>query len=131
MCGWPTPEGQYTLYWDNSRTFLSKEGGFLKTPLYVHSASSGGPCVDDTGGVLGILSWDNDMHGTNRYESRFRDVNFLLHHDYDLPAEVRPKRLAPRSRSSRHAIHRTSSPSPACYADGPILTQARCAHSGD
>ena len=66
-CGWPTPNGQFTQYWDNGRSVLTKSHGFMKTSLFVHSGASGGPCVcAKTGRVVGVLSMDNDKHGDHK-----------------------------------------------------------------
>lgn len=64
FCGWPTPQGQSTQYWDNARYVLTKFRGFLTTPLFVHSGGSGGPCVvcGDTPRIVGVLSADNNLH---------------------------------------------------------------------
>ncbi|KAL1500320.1 hypothetical protein AB1Y20_012986 [Prymnesium parvum] len=90
FCGWPTPQGQSTQYWDNARYVLTKFRGFLTTPLFVHSGGSGGPCVvcGDTPRIVGVLSADNNLHADrNAYESYFREVTYLNTH-YGLPLHV-------------------------------------------
>ena len=75
--GWPSHRGEYTLHMDkDARTQISaKMHGYVKSKLFVHSASSGGPCIDiETGHIIGVTSYDNSQHDNKdrEYASYFR-----------------------------------------------------------
>ena len=95
VAGWPSPTGEFAPYFDeNNRTLISRNDGYLKTELFVHAASSGGPCIDmQTGCVVGVCSYDNAKHGRG-YASFFRKVS-LLTPTHGLPTEVIAPSLGP------------------------------------
>lgn len=69
--GWPTPNGQTTIYVDDKYSLLSKEHGHLKSQAFLHTAMSGGPLLNHRMEIVGVNSYGpNDpsygslVHGT-------------------------------------------------------------------
>ena len=90
--GWPTPDSQQTIYVDRTRC-LSQERGYLKSRLFLHAASSGGPALNARGELIGIASFDVHAHHKVEYESWFRSVG-LLRPEHGLPMELCPSGAA-------------------------------------
>ena len=91
--GWPSPHSQQAIYVDRSR-LISREHGFLKSKLFLHAASSGGPCLNSSGEVIGIASSDLHAHASSSYESWFRSTG-LLRAEHGLPTELLPPESLP------------------------------------
>ena len=73
--GWPSPQkdkgGQRVLHMDKLKC-LASEMGHIKSRAWIHAGSSGGPCVNTHGEVIGVNSF------TDRYNiSYFRSVRYL------------------------------------------------------
>ena len=55
--GWPTPDGQTTIYVDDKHNLLSKEHGHLKSQAFLHKAMSGGPLLNHRMEIVGVNSY--------------------------------------------------------------------------
>ena len=75
------------LYLDRSRC-LGVDSGLIRSRLWVHAGSSGGPCVNAASQVVGVVSHDNDAHADpKRFWSSHRAVTELTP-EHGLPPEV-------------------------------------------
>ena len=95
VVGWPSPgdnffetEGKERTMFMDCRTCISHEDGFLKSAVFIHTGSSGGPLVNTAGEQMGVASYDNDNHrDAHSYVAVFRSVA-ELRPDHGLPGEL-------------------------------------------
>ncbi|EOD05263.1 hypothetical protein EMIHUDRAFT_459759 [Emiliania huxleyi CCMP1516] len=88
VCGWASwRDSMRQLYLDRSRC-LGVDSGLIRSRLWVHAGSSGGPCVNAASQVVGVVSHDNDAHADpKRFWSSHRAVTELTP-EHGLPPEV-------------------------------------------
>jgi len=78
VCGWATPLSSMRQLNLDYAACLFYEHDMIHSKAWVHSGSSGGPCVNADAEVVGIVSLDNNTHHSkHRFMSTMRSVRAL------------------------------------------------------
>ena len=94
--GWPTPNGQTTIYVADDHSLLSKENGYFKSQAFMHSAMSGGPMLDWMKQIVAVnsLSYPDPAYGASgtgtlvepaSYAGWGRSIEYLRHEHWGPP----------------------------------------------
>ena len=56
VVGWPSPDNQRTIFIDSTHECLAREGTLIRTRAFIHAGSSGGPALNRSLQVVGVIS---------------------------------------------------------------------------
>lgn len=56
VIGWPSPHNQTTIFIDSTHECLAREGTLIRTRAFIHAGSSGGPALNRSLQVVGVIS---------------------------------------------------------------------------
>ena len=56
VLGWPSPDGQTSIFVDSTHECLAREGTIIRTRAFIHAGSSGGPALNSSLQVVGVVS---------------------------------------------------------------------------
>ena len=56
VLGWPSPDGQTSIFVDTTHECLAREGTIIRTRAFIHAGSSGGPALNSALQVVGVVS---------------------------------------------------------------------------
>lgn len=48
VLGWPSPDGQTSIFVDSTHECLAREGTIIRTRAFIHAGSSGGPALNSS-----------------------------------------------------------------------------------